>query len=67
MYFLKQLIPHLKYIKLDFIKYCFLNILSTLIEVLGIVSVFPLISLLNNKNFINENFLIKVYFLLWHR
>ena len=61
MYFIKQLIPHFKYIKLDFIKYCLLNILSTLIEVLGIVSVFPLISLLNNKNFINENFLIQKF------
>lgn len=61
MYFIKQLIPHFKYIKLDFIKYCLLNILSTLIEVLGIVSVFPLISLLNNKNFINQNFFIQKF------
>ena len=28
---------------------------------MGIVSVFPLISLLNNKNFINENFLIQKF------
>ena len=58
MYFIKSILQHLKYIKYDYIKYCILNIFGTLIEVAGIISIFPLISFLNDK--LSKNLNIKM-------
>ena len=58
MNFIKHLLAHLKNIRFEYIKYCFFNVISTLVEAAGIISIYPLISLLTNENFFNKNSLI---------
>ena len=58
MNFIKHLLAHLKNIRFEYIKYCFFNVISTLVEAAGIISIYPLISLLTNENFFNNNSLI---------
>ena len=58
MNFIEHLLSHLRNIRFEYIKYCIFNVISTLVEALGIISIYPLVSLLTNKNFFDENFII---------
>ena len=55
---LKIFFPLISVLKLPLLKYCIISIVTTLIEALAILSIFPFIQLINDAEYINNKYIL---------
>lgn len=57
----KSFFPLISALKLPLLKYCIISILTTIIEAFAILSIFPFVQLINNREYINNDNYILIF------